>query len=103
MSVYVFGLNSFIYMHVFVNLVGVVLTLPNGKHVRCHAALLCATLDLPARAAVANFVQYNGYWGCGHCLQKGDFNLCTLDKQCIHCLHVVNMHNVPPHASHFHS
>lgn len=38
---------------------------------RCRAALLCATLDLPARAAVANIMQYNGYWGCGHCLQKG--------------------------------
>ncbi len=37
----------------------------------CRVALLCTTLDLPARAAVLNFIQFNGYWGCCRCLQKG--------------------------------
>lgn len=50
---------------------GISVSFPNGEQAICRAALLCAVLDLPARAIVTNFVQYNGYWGCGHCLQKG--------------------------------
>ena len=37
----------------------------------CRVALICVTCDLPAKAAVMNMVQFNGYWGCGQCLQKG--------------------------------
>ena len=37
----------------------------------CRAMLLCGTCDLPAKAMAYNMVQYNGYYGCSHCLQSG--------------------------------
>lgn len=33
--------------------------------------LLCGTCDLPAKAMAYNMMQYNGEYGCSHCLQKG--------------------------------
>jgi len=33
--------------------------------------LLCFISDLPAKASVLNFIQFNGYWGCARCEQKG--------------------------------
>jgi len=55
-----------------------ILTL-TGVHVSVHGhtytsrcALIGMSTDLPARAMVLNFVQFNGYWGCPHCLQRGD-------------------------------
>ena len=44
---------------------------PGEQPFVCCVALVGATCDLPAKAAVMNMVQYNGYWGCGRCLQKG--------------------------------
>jgi hypothetical protein len=42
----------------------------NGKRlVRVH--LLAVTLDLPARAMVANAKQFNGKYGCSICLDEG--------------------------------
>ena len=55
----------------YIHISGVKLTLPNGESLLCRMALICTTVDLPARAIVANIVQFNGYWGCCHCLQKG--------------------------------
>lgn len=37
----------------------------------CHAMLLCGTCDLPAKAMVYNMTQFNGQYGCSHCLQSG--------------------------------
>lgn len=37
----------------------------------CRAFLLSFSSDLPANAIVLNFVQFNGYWGCGRCKQEG--------------------------------
>lgn len=37
----------------------------------CHAMLLCGTCDLPAKAMVYNMTQFNGKYGCSHCLQSG--------------------------------
>ena len=37
----------------------------------CHAMLLCGTCDLPAKATVYNMIQFNGHFGCTHCLQSG--------------------------------
>ena len=54
------------------------LSLPNGKSVLCRVALICATLDLPAKAIVTNTLQFNGYWGCCHCLQKGQSFLISM-------------------------
>ena len=52
---------------------GVTLSLPNGESVICRVALICTTVDLPAKAIVSNMIQFNGYWGCCYCLQKGDW------------------------------
>lgn len=38
----------------------------------CHATLVCVTCDLPAKAIVMNFTQFNGFYGCCHCYQKGN-------------------------------
>lgn len=37
----------------------------------CRALLVCGTCDLPAKAIVYNMTQFNGYFGCTHCLQSG--------------------------------
>ena len=36
-----------------------------------HAMLIMCTADLPAKAKVANHVQYNGYYGCITCTIMG--------------------------------
>ncbi len=33
--------------------------------------VICFTADLPARAAVQNVVQFNGFYGCSFCEQPG--------------------------------
>ena len=35
-------------------------------------ALLSVVCDAPARCAVQNFIQYNGWYGCGSCYAKGE-------------------------------
>ncbi len=51
--------------------VGVTIMPPDTDPFTCRAALLGCTCDLPARAAVMNVVQFNGFYGCSHCLQEG--------------------------------
>ena len=53
---------------------GVEIAPPDKPPFICCVALIGATCDLPAKAAVMNMVQFNGYWGCGRCVQKG---MCT--------------------------
>lgn len=36
------------------------------------AAITSAVLDLPAKASFQQLTQYNGYFSCGYCLQKGE-------------------------------
>ncbi|CAN8016251.1 unnamed protein product, partial [Ixodes persulcatus] len=35
--------------------------------------IVCCCVDAPARAAVLNIKQFNGYYGCTWCLQKGTY------------------------------
>jgi len=42
----------------------------NQSQYVCKVFLLCFVSDLPAKALVLNFIQFNGYWGCSQCLQK---------------------------------
>ena len=42
-----------------------------GQTITCRAMVLCATLDLPAKAKVLNFTQYNGCFGCTVCKEEG--------------------------------
>ena len=51
---------------------GVEVFLPDiKKSFICHVMLLCGTCDLPAKAMVYNMIQFNGKYGCSHCLQSG--------------------------------
>jgi hypothetical protein len=46
-----------------------------GEAYVCYATLLSVTCDLPAKALVLNSMQFNGFYGCAHCLQQGEFSL----------------------------
>ena len=37
----------------------------------CRAKVLCATVDLPAKAKLVNFTQFNGKYECTVCTQEG--------------------------------
>ena len=49
---------------------GIPVHIPGGKKT-LRACLLLAVFDLPAKAAATNINQYNGYYSCTHCLDKG--------------------------------
>jgi len=51
---------------------GYLLNLPNQQTVRVRGALLCGTCDLPAKCIFQRFTQYNGFFGCSRCMQKGE-------------------------------
>lgn len=40
--------------------------------VTCKARLLFALADLPAKAALYNIIQFNGKYGCPHCVHEGE-------------------------------
>lgn len=40
-------------------------------HKLLRAKLLCVVFDLPARAMAINLIQWNGRYGCTHCLDEG--------------------------------
>lgn len=42
------------------------------EHQIFRVAVTSALLDLPAKAAFQQTMQYNGYFGCGFCLHKGE-------------------------------
>ncbi|XP_067668252.1 uncharacterized protein [Haliotis asinina] len=42
-----------------------------GRSLLLRAVLHSVVCDAPARCLVQNFVQFNGYFGCGSCLSKG--------------------------------
>ena len=44
-------------------------TLAGLKTIKC--VLLAGVFDLPAKAAIMNTVQFNGYYGCSYCKDKG--------------------------------
>ena len=43
----------------------------NGDKFTSQAVLLTCTCDLPAKSLVCNSLQFNGNYGCWHCLQRG--------------------------------
>lgn len=47
------------------------MTMPDGNSVTVKGQLLCAIMDLPAKAALLNCNQYNGAFGCSTCKQEG--------------------------------
>ena len=70
-------------MIVVYHVIGVMIAPANHPQFKCYGLLLCVTCDLPAKAAILNFNQFNGYWGCARCLQEGTTSnssllLCTV-------------------------
>lgn len=61
------------HVYMFMYLTGVGVTIHGRDKFTCCVALVCCTCDLPAKALVLNAVQYNGFYGCSCCLQKGCF------------------------------
>ncbi|KAM7282803.1 hypothetical protein ISCGN_000039 [Ixodes scapularis] len=53
------------------NKVGTLVWEYGGQTVRSRVFALCCCVDSPARAAVLNRKQFNGYYGCSWCFQKG--------------------------------
>ena len=49
----------------------------NGQELK--ACLLSAVFDLQAMAMACNIRQFNGYYSCLHCLNKGEHILHTRD------------------------
>lgn len=47
------------------------MALNGGQTATCRVKVLCTTVDLPAKAKVLNFTQYNGRFGCTVCKQEG--------------------------------
>lgn len=50
---------------------GLEIDIPNVEKRVLRAQLLCAIVDLPAKAALMNCVQYNGQYGCSTCIHPG--------------------------------
>lgn len=50
---------------------GIPILTPTGLKT-IQASLLIAVFDLPAKAIVTNFVQFNGYYSCMYCIDKGE-------------------------------
>ena len=46
---------------------------PAGEHApfQMKVCVIGCTCDLPARALVQNFIQFNGFYGCSFCQQPG--------------------------------
>lgn len=56
-----------------INRIGTI-TWESGGHVmNSGVQIVCCCVDAPARAAVLNMKQFNGYYGCTWCLQKGTY------------------------------
>ena len=51
---------------------GVQVSIDENKTATCRVKVLCATIDLPAKAKVLDFVQFNGKFGCTVCKQEGE-------------------------------
>jgi len=43
----------------------------DGRQHLVRAQLICAVMDLPAKAALLNVMQYNGEYGCSTCKHPG--------------------------------
>lgn len=53
------------------NNIGTIVWTNAGNVVCSRASAVFCCVDSPARAALLNCKQYNGYYGCSWCLQKG--------------------------------
>lgn len=64
-------------------LTGVEVRLPSGEVQLSHSVLLLCSVDLPAKAAVCNMLQYNGLRSCPTCLEPGDNSITPAPMLCV--------------------
>ena len=50
---------------------GINVHIPGEGTVVSRVQLLCAVVDLPAKAGIMNCIQFNGHYGCSTCLHPG--------------------------------
>jgi hypothetical protein len=43
----------------------------NRREVIVRLHVICLVADMPAKASILNITQFNGFYGCPHCLEKG--------------------------------
>ena len=58
-------------MYMYLIITGVEVDIPNEGKCIVRGQLLCAIMDLPAKAAILNCIQYNGRYGCSRCKHPG--------------------------------
>ena len=61
-------------------LTGIEIDIPGKGKQNIKAKLLCAVLDLPAKAAMLNCNQFNGEHGCSSCKSPG-IMVCTVNSK----------------------
>ena len=62
----------------------------DGQQKLVKAQLLCTVMDLPAKAALLNVIQYNGEYGCTTCKHPG-CTVCTDIYTCTQTHYIVNI------------
>jgi len=65
--IYIFNTGHELHYHIGVNVV-----IPGEGEKVVRAELLCAVVDLPAKAVLMNCNQYNGHCGCAVCKAPGE-------------------------------
>ncbi|CAN7946072.1 unnamed protein product, partial [Ixodes hexagonus] len=63
----------FLNQFVEINRIGTIAWESDEHLMESKVQVICSCVDAPARAAVLNMKQYNGYYGCTWCLQKGTY------------------------------
>jgi len=63
LTLYVYSLCSYLFL-------GLMITV-QGQQQLVKTQLICAVMDLPAKAALLNVMQYNGENGCASCTHPG--------------------------------
>ena len=72
-------LSPCMYLHIYICITaGLEVEIPDVGKCVVRAQLLCAVVDLPAKAALLNCLQYNGRYGCSTCKHPG----CTVSFFC---------------------
>ncbi|XP_066915002.1 uncharacterized protein [Clytia hemisphaerica] len=70
-----------------------------NESVTVRGMVLCGTFDMPAKASVLNFIQFNGRFGCSKCLQEG-INFRTEKNGSVRCFPLQKEDPFGPERSH---
>ncbi|XP_066936547.1 uncharacterized protein [Clytia hemisphaerica] len=70
-----------------------------NEEVTIKSMLLCGTFDMPAKASVLNFQQFNAFYGCPKCLQEGE-TAKTAKNGNVRCFPFNKSNPTGPHRTH---